>query len=196
MGRFRIGIRIGIMKAITVVALMAMAFVVCAAQNGPDKKQHAKPAASREPGPEMKLSDIPGITTPDKTPHACVDCHINHPEMKMDFRLTKTLAQWQAGVTPEILGKAKAATLAGAALTGKHPDVQALVKTIPDDCLMCHSRDSKQAPPFSRLLHAIHLVGGKDNHFLSMLNGTCTNCHKLDEKTGAWRVGSGQEKQP
>ena len=109
--------------------------------------------------------------------------------MKMDFRLTTTLAKWHlSGADKEILAKAQAAAPAGKVLTGKHPDVKDLVKVIPDDCLMCHNRESWTAPPFSRMLHAIHLVGGKDNHFLTMIHGTCTNCHKLDEKTGTWRV--------
>ena len=157
----------------------------------------AKPAAAAKdaPKPEMKMSEIPGITTPDKTPHACVDCHVNHPEMKMDFRLSATLARWQTnGTEAEFLKKAQAAAPAGLKLTGKHPDVKAIVKVIPDDCLMCHSRDSQKVPPFSKMLHAIHLVGGKDNHFLTMAQGTCTSCHKLDQVTGMWHVGSGEEK--
>jgi hypothetical protein len=114
----------------------------------------------------------------------------------MDARLTKTLAKWHvSGADVKILEKAQAAAPAGKKLTGKHPDVSALVKVIPDDCLMCHNRDSRAVPPFSKMLHAIHLIGGKENHFLSMIHGTCTNCHKLDEKTGTWRVGSGEEKQ-
>jgi hypothetical protein len=59
---------------------------------------------------------------------------------------------------------------------------------------MCHVRDSRVAPPFAKLLHEIHLVGGKENHFLTLANGTCTSCHKLDQKTGTWRLGSGIEK--
>ena len=186
------------MKTITIAALMAMAVAVCSATLAADAKQDANPAATmevnREAKSEVKLSDIPSITTPDRTPHACVDCHANHPEMKMDFRLTTILAEWKNGADPEILEKAKAAAPAGRTLAGKHPDISALVKVIPNDCLMCHSRDSWIAPPFAKLLHAIHLVGGTENHFLARANGTCTSCHKLDEKTGTWHLGSGEER--
>jgi len=183
------------MKRFAFFAFAAMAFSICFAGTTADKKPEAKPAVAKEAkGPEMKLSDIPSITTPDRTPHACVDCHKNYPEMKKDFRLTNILATWQAGASPEIVEKARAAAPAGRTLTGKHPDVKALVKVIPDDCLMCHVQNSRVAPPFSKLLHAIHLVGGKENHFLTFANGTCTSCHKLDEKTGTWHLGSGEEK--
>jgi hypothetical protein len=175
------------MKLLKIMLAIAVATTLTTAATPADKKQEA-------PKPEVKMSDIPGITTPDKTPHACVDCHANHPEMKMDFRLSTTLAKWRDGADPEIFEKAKAAAPAGRTLTEKHPDVHALVKVIPDDCFMCHVRDSRVAPPFSKLLHEIHLTGGKDNHFLTMAGGTCTSCHKLDEKTGTWRVGSGEEK--
>jgi hypothetical protein len=183
------------MIRILVIALTAMALSAYAAPPGPDKKQDTRPAVAKDAKPEIKLSDIPGITTPDRTPHACVDCHANHPEMKMDFRLTTVLAKWHtAGADSGILEKARAAAPEGRIPTGKHPDIQALVKVIPDDCFMCHVRDSRVAPPFTKLLHEIHLVGGKDNHFLTKANGACTSCHKLDEKTGMWHLGSGVEK--
>ena len=142
---------------------------------------------------EVKMSDIPGITTPDKTPNACVDCHVNVPG-KGDYRLPSIIAQWKNGVDPKVLPKAKAAAPEGKTIVGKHPDVAARITTIPDDCLTCHGRDSKNAPPFAKLLHAIHLVGGEENHFLAVYKGNCTNCHKLDQKTGTWRIGSGKAK--
>jgi hypothetical protein len=186
------------MKAPTVLALTAMAVALCSAGLAADASMDVKPSATQEvkqeAQSEVKLSDIPSITTPDRTPHACVDCHKIYPERKMDFRLTTILAGWKNGVDPDILEKAQAAAPDGRTLTGKHPDISALIKTIPDDCFMCHARDSRVAPPFTRLLHAIHLVGGKENHFLTVANGTCTSCHKLDQKTGAWGLGSGQDK--
>lgn len=69
-----------------------------AAKPAPAKTETAKAEAATAEKPLVKLSDIPGITTPDRTPHACVDCHANHPEMKMDFRLTKVLASWKDSV--------------------------------------------------------------------------------------------------
>ena len=43
-------------------------------------------------------------------------------------------------------------------------------------------------------MHRIHLTGGDKNHYLTEFQGDCTNCHKLDQKTGAWSLGSGSEK--
>jgi len=135
--------------------------------------------------------EIPGITMPDRFPNACVDCHKAYPDKKMDFRLTSVLRKWEKEVDPEFLSKGQAAAPAGVTLTGKHPDVQEDVKTIPTDCLKCHASDSKQAPPFSRLLHLIHLENEKDNHFLAKYGGQCTHCHKLDTRSGRWGLGSG-----
>lgn len=187
------------MKSTTIrAAFMAIAVGVCSVILAANARPGGKPAPEKKvkqaAASEMKLSDIPGLTTPDKTPHACVDCHVNHPESNMDFRLPSILAQWKNGADPKVFEKAKAAAPEGKTLAGKHPDVSAQIQVIPNDCLACHMRDSQMAPPFAKLLHAIHLVGGKDNHFLAVVKGTCTNCHKLDAKTGAWHMGSGAAK--
>ncbi|PIQ23311.1 hypothetical protein COW36_08185 [bacterium (Candidatus Blackallbacteria) CG17_big_fil_post_rev_8_21_14_2_50_48_46] len=145
---------------------------------------------------EKPLPQIPGITAPDQKPSACVDCHKNYPEMKFDARLTVVLKGWQKAADEKILAKAQGTMPAGIKLEGKHPDVSHLIKTIPNDCLMCHSTQTstpQRVPEFRKMIHAIHLVGGKDNHFISNYGGTCTHCHKLDPKTGAWSIGSGQE---
>jgi hypothetical protein len=182
------------MRATIFAALVAMTLVICLTASTPEKKQDTKPVAAAAVAKAVKISDIPGITTADRTPDACVNCHANHPEMKKDFRLTTELASWQkTGADSAMLAKALAAAPAGKVYSGKHPDIKALVFTIPDDCLMCHVRDSRVAPPFTKLLHAIHLVGGKENHFLTNANGTCTSCHKLDQQTGFWGLGSGVE---
>ena len=173
------------MKRIAISAMVIVAAAVCAAAT--------TAGAAQEKASGAKVSDIPGITTPDKTPHACVDCHVNVPERKVDYRLPSILAKWKNGADPDIFAKAKAAAPAGAVLTGKHPDVS-WIKVIPNDCLTCHKRDSQKAPPFAKLLHTIHLVGGQENHFLANGRGTCTSCHKLDQKTGAWHIGSGEAK--
>jgi hypothetical protein len=178
------------MKGLGVAALVVIAVTVCSLWVAADAGQGTQPAAA----PEATLTDIPGITTPDKTPNACVDCHANHPERNRDSRLPAVLARWQNSVPSEVLEKAKASTPRGKTLVGKHPDVSMEVRTIPNDCLNCHKRDSREAPPFAKLLHAIHLVSGKENHFLAGGRGNCTSCHKLDQKTGAWRLGSGDAK--
>jgi hypothetical protein len=182
------------MKTMTIAALMIIALAVCSVTLAVSAKQEAKSAAGKsvkQVAAGANMVDIPGITTPDKTPHACVDCHVNHPEKNMDYRLPSILAQWRKGADPRILAKAKAAAPEGRTLTGKHPDVAGQIKIIPDDCLKCHKRDAQMAPPFAKLLHTIHLAGGPENHFLTMAKGTCTSCHKLDLKTGAWHMGSG-----
>jgi hypothetical protein len=183
-------------KSIRMAALVAVVVAVCSVLLAAKARQGGKPAPGQEvkqaAAAEVTLPDLPGITTPDKTPHACVDCHVNHPERKMDFRLPSILARWRNGADPKIFEKAQAAAPEGRILTGRHPDVSAQISIIPNDCLVCHARDSQAAPPFARLLHAIHLVGGRENHFLAVHKGTCTNCHKLDQKTGAWHTGSGR----
>ncbi len=150
------------MKSTTIAALLAMAVTVCsvilaanAKQGGRlAPKQEAKPAAATTP------SDIPGITTPDRTPHACVDCHVNHPESKMDYRLPSILAQWKNGTDPKIIEKAQAAVPEGKTLAGKHPDVSAQIRFIPNDCLMCHGRRFSNGSPV-RQAAARHPPGGR-----------------------------------
>jgi hypothetical protein len=141
------------------------------------------------------VREIPGITTEDPFPHGCVDCHINRPEMNMDVRISTLMKQWNDKVEPTLLTKAQACAPSGVKLKGKHPIVaDTLLKDIPAGCLKCHSKTSKAAPPFSTMLHVMHLSGGEKNHFLTMFQGECTYCHKLDLSTGKWSLPSGPEK--
>jgi len=151
-------------------------------------------AASQEPGAAPAPRQIPGVTAPDQFPRGCVDCHVNRPDLGMDVRLSTLIRQWQAEVAPEFLARVRTFSPAGMPLEGKHPEVGGDVArvAIPTTCLQCHSRTSKLAPPFSQLLHGLHLTGA-ENHFLSMFQGECTHCHKLDTATGLWSVGSGTE---
>ena len=142
---------------------------------------------------EPEIPSMPGITTDDPRPRACVECHRDIPDMGKDFRLTVLLGKWENGADPKYLEKAQAAMPAGKKLSGKHPDIRKIVSTIPTDCLMCHWRESEKAPPFSRMLHLVHLVGGKDNHYLMKYKGECLNCHKLDQRNGHWGLGNGVE---
>ena len=138
---------------------------------------------------------IPGLTSPDKFPQGCVDCHVNMPEQKMDVRLSTLMRQWQEGVEPALLAKLKQFAPSGMALKGKHPALAQGIGEAPKSCLICHSRNAKFAPPFARLLHGLHLVGGEKNHFLTLFQGECTHCHKLNTETGAWSVKSGKERE-
>ena len=150
------------------------------------------PAGAPQMPPARK---IPGITAPDTHPGACVDCHINYKEMNLDARFSTLVKGWTTEVAPALLAHAKGAAPAGLTIKGKHPVVPAAgFKNIPGSCLACHGETSKVAPPFNRMIHEVHLTGGDQNHFLTMFQGECTLCHKLDKKTGAWSIPSGPEK--
>ena len=149
-----------------------------------------KPAVPPAPAPRK----IPGITTKDTHPKACIDCHVNHPEMNLDDRLSTIVGGFTKKVTEKALAKAKAAAADPSKIQGRHPVVDAAFKDIPNACLNCHRREFQAAPPFVHLMHAIHLVGGQENHFMTLYQGECTLCHKLALKTGAWSIPSGAEK--
>lgn len=158
----------------------------------------AIPAAAQPPqgGPPMPPArKIPGITAPDTHPAGCVDCHINYADMKLDARFSTLMKGWTTGVPPALTSHARNAAPAGLPISGKHPAVPAgSFRNIPGSCLACHGKASKTAPPFARMIHEIHLTGGEQNHFLTMFQGECTLCHKLDAKSGAWAIPSGPEK--
>lgn len=139
---------------------------------------------------------VPGIIAPDAFPKACVDCHVAKPAgLPSDARLSSALAKWTAGkVDAGLLAQAQGAAPAGLKLKGKHPDAEDSLTDIPVGCQDCHSDDSKKAPPLARMVHRIHLTGGEQNAFMTVYQGECTHCHKLDAKTGAWSVPSGAEK--
>ena len=136
---------------------------------------------------------IPGITTEDAFPRGCVDCHINYPQMNVDARLSSLMKVWTTSVDTALLAKAQASAPRGVTLKGKHPPVAFALKNIPASCLTCHSKKSTLAPPFSQLLHSIHLTGGDQNHFMTMFQGECTHCHKLNRSTGEWTMPSSPE---
>lgn len=140
-----------------------------------------------------KVRSIPGITDADQFTKGCVSCHKNYPDMKMDARLSTVLKEWNEGVKPEVLAKFQAAAPEGVVLKGKHPWKPDANTSIPEACNKCHGKSMKTALPMTQLAHVIHLIGGKDNHFISMFQGECTHCHKLDMKTGAWSMVNAKE---
>ena len=83
---------------------------------------------------------------------------------------------------------------ARARIDGRHPRAGDSLADIPNACLECHGRDAEEAPPFARLLHAIHLTGGAESVFMTVYQGECTHCHKLDPASGAWSLASGPER--
>lgn len=137
---------------------------------------------------------VPGITTVDRHPRGCVDCHVVYADEGFDARLSVRLQEWTAGkVEPALLAQTKATMPAGVPAKGKHPPAEDSLEDIPAACLDCHDSASKKAPPFSRLLHLVHLTGGAKSPYMTVYQGECTHCHKLDAGTGTWSLPSGPE---
>ena len=146
------------------------------------------------PKDSISVPEIPGITAVDQFPHACVSCHKNYKEINMDERLSTILKEWsENGVNEKLLAKIQAAAPEGVNLKGKHSYKPNDNTSIPEDCNKCHGKSMKTALPISQLVHIIHLSGAKDNHYITMFQGECTHCHKLDMKSGTWSVPNGKE---
>lgn len=94
----------------------------------------------------------------DKYPNGCVSCHVKSGAK--DLRLNS------------VLGKVK-----------NHPNVAAMMKTVPTSCGMCHKKGPK--PP--KLMDAIHKIHGKQFKIAAAAfgqkpAGACLNCHSADGK--------------
>ena len=136
---------------------------------------------------------IPGLTAKDEFPDGCVGCHIVAKDG--DMRIGAMAEKWKTAVPAPLLAKAKASSSDASKVKGKHPSIPNVQANTPQTCLAaCHKRGSTIAPPFAQLMHAIHLTGGAQNKFLTMFQGECTHCHKMDQKTGTWKIASGAEK--
>lgn len=147
------------------------------------------PATQQAPA----VRQIPGITTKDAYPNGCVDCHIAGKDG--DTRLSVLVAKWTSAAPAALVEKAKAASADASKVKGKHLAVANVKTNAPQSCMVaCHKKGSTIAPPFAQLMHLIHLTGGAQNRFLSTNQGECTYCHKLDQKTGLWKIASGAEK--
>jgi len=151
-------------------------------------------AKEQTPQPAPPARKIPGIVSKDPYPRACVDCHINYVEMNLDTRFSTQMNQWSEKVQPKLLAKAQASAPRGMILQGKHPKVTGAFRDIPGECLRCHNKGSQTSPPFGDLMHNIHLTGGEENHFLTLFQGECTYCHKLDLSTGHWTIPTAAER--
>jgi len=138
------------------------------------------------------LSAAHSDSVPDATPGGCVDCHVKGATA--DLRLSVLMAALAKQVDPALLARSQAAAPKGAKLKGKHPNVAAMLKSIPDGCLKCHTRTSKTIPALSQLMHVIHLAPGAEHDAFAKAAGACASCHKLDPATGAQPVPSGPEK--
>jgi hypothetical protein len=139
------------------------------------------------------VRQIPGITAKDAYPNGCVDCHVAAKDG--DARLSVLFARWTTAAPAALVEKAKAASADASKIKGKHPAMANVKANIPQTCLAsCHKRGSAIAPPFAQLMHLIHLTGNAQNRFLTVNQGECTWCHKLDQKTGTWKIATGVEK--
>lgn len=138
------------------------------------------------------LSAAHSDAVPDATPGACVDCHVKGAGG--DLRLSVLMAALAKQVDPGLLARSQAAAPKSAKLKGKHPNVAAMLKSIPDGCLKCHTKTSKTIPALSQLMHVIHLAPGAEHDAFVKAAGACASCHKLDPSTGAQPVPSGPEK--
>lgn len=147
------------------------------------------PAASQAPATHQ----VPGITAKDVYPNGCVDCHVVGKDA--DMRMSAMMATWTSAAPAGLVEKARAASADASKIKGKHPAITNVKANVPQSCLVgCHKPGSTIAPPFARLMHVIHLTGGSRNRFLTGYGGECTHCHKLDPKTGTWKIESGAEK--
>ena len=109
----------------------------------------------------------------DPYPRACIDCH------KGDSRLSVQLSK---PAPAPLLAKLQPLAPKGVKLSGKHPAVAFAFKDIPAKCMTCHATTSKNAPPFFRMMHVLHVPDVQ-----------CTSCHKMNTATGQPAIPSGSE---
>jgi hypothetical protein len=154
----------------------------------------AATAAGLTQGPQAPaVRQIPGLTAKDAYPTGCVDCHVAGKDG--DLRISAIMTKWTSAVPAALAEKAKGVSVDPLKIKGKHPAIPTVKANLPRLCLTgCHQKGSTIAPLFAALMHAIHLVGGTQNRFLTAYQGECTHCHKLDQKTGTWKMPSGVEK--
>jgi hypothetical protein len=108
---------------------------------------------------------LPGITVADEYPNGCVDCHKVSGEN--DYRLNVELAE----------------------LDG-HPKIDAIVKTVPQDCLMCH-KEGANAGALHLITHEGHYHNPGDNAFVKFYQGACLQCHSVNPGSGKMGIKNG-----
>lgn len=108
---------------------------------------------------------LPGLTVTDEHPNGCVDCHKVSGDN--DYRLNVELAN----------------------LDG-HPKIDAIVKNVPQDCLMCH-KEGANAGPLNLITHKDHYRNPNDNAFVLHYKGACLHCHSVSPGSGKMAIKSG-----
>jgi hypothetical protein len=165
----------------TVILAFAVALTAAAASQTPAALQGAA------------VRQIPGLTAKDAFPNGCVDCHIDGKNGNL--RMSALMAAWTKAVPAPLADKARASSVTASRIKGKHPPMANVKANIPQTCLAgCHKKGSTIAPPFAQLMHTVHLAGGSQNRYLTAYQGECMHCHKLDQKTGTWKMPTGPEK--
>ena len=110
---------------------------------------------------------LPGILGADPFPNGCVSCHKNEGDA-IPWKLNVMLSKIQGG----------------------HPKVDAIVKTAPKDCTMCHKEGAKMGTIYS-VVHKAHFAKKADSQFIKLYQGSCLNCHSMDLATGLVSIKSG-----
>jgi hypothetical protein len=111
-------------------------------------------------------SPLPGINSEDKHPKGCVDCHVDAGGGKAN-RLNVELKKVK-----------------------DHPDVGAMMNTLPQDCFMCH-KEGGAASAINMITHKQHYANPTKNSFVSEYGGSCLTCHKVDLDTGEVTIKNG-----
>ena len=108
---------------------------------------------------------LSGITAEDTHPNGCVGCH-QITDDGNDYRLNVSLTE------------------------SGHPNIAAMVRTVPNDCGICHKAGTPLGAT-SALSHRAHYADASENHFIAYYQGECLACHALNTETGAMTVKSG-----
>lgn len=106
---------------------------------------------------------LPGLVSPDPYPRGCVDCH-KAQTGGADHRLNVSLNQ-----------------------VARHPDITAVVKSLPEDCAICHKAGTA-AQPMDTILHKSHYGKRLDSVFVRVYGGDCLSCHAIDTTSFAVTV--------
>ena len=118
--------------------------------------------AAEDSGPNF----LAGILEKDDRPHGCVDCHVSEADA-VTLKVNLMLAKVQ-----------------------RHPKVDALLKTLPNDCGMCHKEGAKMGP-LPSVVHKAHFAKKADSQFIKLFQGTCLYCHTMDLASGVVSIKSG-----
>jgi hypothetical protein len=111
----------------------------------------------------------------------------------MDERLSTKLRAEQ--FNPALLARLRGVLPDTMKVTGRHPRLpDPIFRNVPAGCLTCHRDNQTNLPALAPMIHAIHLTGAGENHYLTLFGGQCTNCHKFNATNGRWSIPSGPEK--